>query len=309
MKNMIAILKQNPKFFVYCLLALGIILIAVMAPLLAPYDPYSAELVNALQKPSAEHLMGTDLLGRDYFSRIIYGTRSSVSSALILVALIFSIGSLIGILAGYFGGWLDTVLMRLADIMIAFPDLILAIAIAGILGPSTTNAIIAITIVSWTRYARLARSLVLKIRYTDYLAAATLTGSKTGHLIGRYLAPNTLPTLIITAATDIGSVMLQMASLSFLGFGAQPPMPEWGYMLSEGRTYLQSAPWLLVFPGLAIFVVVVVFNLLGDSLRDVLDPQRELNINRKSLFGKAKRNEIEENRCIVCDRDFSGGDA
>ena len=159
--------------------------------------------------------------------------------------------------------------------MLAFPGLVLALAVAGIMGASIKNAIIAIVVVSWTKYARLARSLVLKIRDRDYVAAAIVTGSKTPYMLLRYMLPNALPTLIITAATDVGSMMLELASMSFLGFGAKPPAPEWGYMLNEGRACMQTAPWLMIFPGLAIFVVVVVFNMLGDSVRDILDPKNE----------------------------------
>ena len=180
-----------------------------------------------------------------------------------------------GIISGYFGGIVDAVIMRIADMMLAFPGLVLALAVAGIMGASIKNAIIAIVVVSWTKYARLARSLVLKIRDRDYVAAAIVTGSKTPYMLLRYMLPNALPTLIITAATDVGSMMLELASMSFLGFGAKPPAPEWGYMLNEGRACMQTAPWLMIFPGLAIFVVVVVFNMLGDSVRDILDPKNE----------------------------------
>ena len=166
-------------------------------------------------------------------------------------------------------------IMRIADMMLAFPGLVLALAVAGIMGASIKNAIIAIVVVSWTKYARLARSLVLKIRDRDYVSAAIVTGSKTPYMLLRYMLPNALPTLIITAATDVGSMMLELAAMSFLGFGAKPPAPEWGYMLNEGRACMQSAPWLMIFPGLAIFVVVVVFNMLGDSVRDILDPKSE----------------------------------
>ena len=165
--------------------------------------------------------------------------------------------------------------MRIADIMVSFPGLVLAMAVAGILGASIRNAIIAISAVTWPKYARLARSLVLKIRDRDYVSAAVVTGSKTGYILTKYMLPNALPTLIITAATDIGGLMLELAGLSFLGFGAVSPTPEWGLMLSEGRAYMQTAPWLMVFPGLAIFVTVVIFNMLGDSLRDILDPRSE----------------------------------
>ena len=189
--------------------------------------------------------------------------------------MIFVLGAILGVVAGYFGGAVDAVIMRIADMMIAFPGLVLAIAVAGILGASIRNAIIAIAIVSWPKYARLARSLVMKIRHTDYVAAATVTGSKTMYMLRRYMFPNTLTTLVITAATDIGSMMMELAALSFLGFGAKPPSPEWGYMLSEGRSFMQNAPWMMIFPGLAIFITVVIFNMLGDGLRDILDVRSE----------------------------------
>lgn len=269
------VFRKNKMFTVFSVLAVCIGLVAVFAPLIATYDPAAAVLTDALQAPSSIHWFGTDKLGRDLFSRVIYGTRVSVSAALILVACIFLVGSILGILAGYFGGWVDAVIMRIADMMIAFPGMVLAIAVAGILGPSITNAVIAITMVSWTKYARLARSLVLKMKNCDYVAAARVTGSTTVHILVRYMFPNVTPTLIITAATDIGSMMLELAGLSFLGFGARPPMAEWGLMLSEGRAYMQNAPWMMIFPGMAILIVVVIFNLLGDSLRDVLDPRDE----------------------------------
>lgn len=275
MKEKLKVFQKNKMFTVYLLLAIGIGMIALLAPILATHDPEAAVLTEALKAPGADHFFGTDKLGRDLFSRVIYGTRVSVSAALILVACIFIVGSILGILTGYFGGWVDMVIMRVADMMIAFPGMVLAIAVAGILGPSITNAVIAITMVSWTKYARLARSLVLKMKNCDYVAAARVTGSKTLHILRKYMFPNVMPTLVITAATDIGSMMLELAGLSFLGFGARPPMAEWGLMLSEGRAYMQNAPWMMIFPGLAILIVVVIFNLLGDSLRDVLDPRNE----------------------------------
>lgn len=275
MRGKLKVFQKNKLFTLWLFLAVCIILVAILAPVIATHDPSEAVLTEALKAPGNGHLFGTDKLGRDVFSRVIYGTRVSVSASLILVACIFVTGSILGILAGYFGGWVDTVIMRIADMMIAFPGMVLAIAVAGILGPSITNAVIAITMVSWTKYARLARSLVLKMKNCDYIAAARVTGSRTSHILLRYMFPNVTPTLIITAATDIGSMMLELAGLSFLGFGAKPPMAEWGLMLSEGRAYMQNAPWMMVFPGLAILIVVVIFNLLGDSLRDVLDPRDE----------------------------------
>lgn len=271
MKKAVIFIRQHKQFTIFAVFALLIILTAIFAPFIATHDPYKSVLSEATKPPSAEHWFGTDKLGRDQFSRVIYGTRVSLTSALFLVACILLVGSILGIIAGYFGGVVDTVIMRLSDMMIAFPGMVLAIAIAGILGASMGNAVIAITVVSWTKYARLARSLVLKIKHEDYVAAARVGGSKTLHILKRYMFSMTIPTLIITAATDIGTMMLEIAALSFLGFGAQSPTAEWGLMLNEGRAYMQTAPWLMICPGIAIFVVVVVFNLLGDSLRDVMD--------------------------------------
>ena len=273
MKKVFAFLKSHKAFTVYLIFVLLIVLAAVFAKQIAPYDPTASKLRDAFQPPSAEHRFGTDFLGRDLFSRVIYGTRASVSSALILVGAAMLLGGLLGIIAGFAGGGVDAAIMRLCDTMLAFPDLILAIAIAGILGPSFGNAIIAILAVSWTKYARLARSTVLKIKQRDYIAAARTTGSKGSHILLAYLIPNALPTLMTTAMLDIGTTMLSVSSLSFLGFGIQPPTPEWGYMLSEGRQFMQSAPRLIFLPGMTIVLNVIIFNLLGDSLRDILDPR------------------------------------
>lgn len=268
--------KKYKQFSVFLVLALLIILAAVFAPIVSGgVDPLKGSLADAMLPPCKEHIFGTDKMGRDIYARVIYGARASLTSTFGVVALIFLVGSTLGIIAGYFGGWIDAVIMRIADMMLAFPGLVLALAVAGIMGASIKNAIIAIVLVSWTKYARLARSLVLKIRNRDYVSAAIVTGSKTPYMLVRYMLPNALPTLVITAATDIGAMMLELAALSFLGFGAKPPTPEWGYMLNEGRACMQTAPWLMIFPGLAIFIVVVVFNMLGDSLRDILDPRTE----------------------------------
>ena len=267
---------SNKIFVIFGIFAILICLVAIFAPqICGDVDPTAGDLSQSIMAPSAEHRFGTDKMGRDIFARVIYGTRASLSSTLILVAVILVLGTFLGILAGYFGGWVDAVIMRIADMMIAFPGLVLAIAVAGILGPSMRNAVIAISLVSWPKYARLARSLVMKIRHTDFVAAAMVTGSKTGYMLRQYMLPNTITTLVITAATDIGSMMMELAALSFLGFGAQPPTPEWGKMLNDGRTLIQTAPWTMIYPGLAIFITVVVFNMLGDALRDILDPKSE----------------------------------
>lgn len=263
-------------FTIFLILAILIVLTAIFAPVVSGgVDPTASDLTQAIQAPSSEHIFGTDKMGRDIYARVIYGSRVSLTASFSIVAIVFVVGLVLGILAGYFGGWVDTVIMRIADMMIAFPGLVLALAVAGIMGASVRNAVLAISLVTWPKYARLARSLVMKIRHRDYVDAAIVTGSKTFYMLSRYMLPNALPTLVITAATDIGSMMLELAALSFLGFGAIPPTPEWGLMLSEGRAYMQSAPWLMIFPGLAIFITVVVFNMLGDSLRDILDPKSE----------------------------------
>ncbi len=267
---------KNKSFCFFAALAVLIILTAVFAPLITGgVSPTDAVLKDALQAPSANHIFGTDKLGRDIFARVIYGARTSLAAAFSVVVIIFVLGTVLGVLAGYFGGWVDTVIMRIADMMVSFPGMVFAIAVAGILGASVRNAVIAVSLVSWTKYARLARSLVLKIRNRDFVAAAIVTGSKTLYILKQYMVPNVIPTLVITAATDIGGMMLELAGLSFLGFGAKAPTPEWGLMLNEGRQFIQNAPWMMIYPGAAIFVVVVVFNLLGDALRDVLDPRDE----------------------------------
>ena len=194
---------------------------------------------------------------------------------LLLVTIIFAVGTTLGVLAGYYGGKVDIVIMRISDMMISFPGMILAIAVAGILGGSLINAIIALTIVTWTKYSRLARSMVLKIKKRDFVETAIVNGGTSTHILWKHILPNILPLMVITAASDIGAMMMELAGLSFLGFGSQPPAPEWGLMLNEGRQQLQTAPWLMIFPGLAIFVTVVIFNLWGDALRDVLDPRQE----------------------------------
>lgn len=267
---------SNRGFVLFGTLAIVIILIAIFAPVLSGgIDPTAGDLKDAIMAPDATHICGTDKMGRDIYSRVLYGARISLVSTFILVALVFVIGTALGVISGYFGGWVDAVIMRIADMMIAFPGLVLAIAVAGMLGASMRNAIIAIAIVTWPKYARMARSLVLKIRHTDFVYAAIVTGSSTWRMLWKYMLPNTITTLVITAATDIGGMMMELSALSFLGFGAQPPTPEWGAMLNEGRDFMQSAPWMMIYPGFAIFITVVVFNMLGDNLRDILDPREE----------------------------------
>ena len=273
MGNLAAGFRTNRNFALFTILALLLLGAALFAPLLTSYQPTVADMKNAFLPPSAEHFFGTDKLGRDCFARVLYGARSSLASVLLLVALVFTVGTALGTLSGYVGGKTDAVIMRLADIFISFPGVLLAIAIAGIIGGSMVNAIIALTCATWPKYARLSRSLVLKAKQNEYIAAAEVNGGTPLGILTRHILPNILPLLVITAAADMGALMLELAGLSFLGFGTQPPAPEWGAMISEGRQHLQTAPWLMIFPGLAIFVSVVIFNLWGDALRDVLDPR------------------------------------
>lgn len=267
---------EHKQFTIFFILALAIAGVAIFAPWIAPKDPLEAVMTDSLKAPCKEYPLGADKLGRDLLSRVIYGTRTSLVYTLILVATIFVTGTVLGIIAGYFGGWIDQVIMRVADMMISFPGMILAIAIAGMLGASLRNGVIAITAVSWPKYARLARSMVLKLKRNLYVEAAVVNGTSTAKILWRHILPNMLTTMTVTAAADMGTMMLELASLSFLGFGAVAPTPEWGLMLNEGRTYMAKAPWLMIAPGIAIVIVVVVFNMLGDSIRDILDPRLSL---------------------------------
>lgn len=273
--KVIKFLKIHKQFTVFSFLAVLIVLTAVFAPVIAPRDPIYAVMNDSLKAPCAEYICGADKLGRDVLSRVIFGTRSSLTMTLSLVAVVFVVGTSLGVISGFFGGAVDEIIMRISDMMISFPGLVLAIAIAGLLGPNMVNAVLAIAAVSWTKYARLSRSLVIKVKNSVFIEAAVLSGTKTHNIILRHILPNIISTMIITAASDIGTMMLELASLSFLGFGAQAPTPEWGLMLNEGRAYISKAPWLMIYPGIAIVIVVVVFNMLGDSIRDILDPKHE----------------------------------
>jgi peptide/nickel transport system permease protein len=246
---------------------------AVLAPVLAPYDPLAQDLGVRLRPPSPEHWLGTDSLGRDIASRILYGARISLVIGVVVVASAGVVGTVIGLVAGYAGGLVDEALMRLTEVFLAFPALILAMAIAGALGPSLTNAIIAIAAVTWAVYARLTRGQILSLRRREFVEAARAMGASGMRILLRHLLPNALAPLMIQASFDMGSAIIAAAGLSFIGFGAQPPTPEWGVMISEGRNYISTQLWLSLFPGLAILLAVGSFNLLGDGLRDAFDPR------------------------------------
>lgn len=251
------------------LLVLG----AIFAPILAPYSPTATDF-NALQQPpSSQHWFGTDQLGRDIFSRVLYGARVSLAAGLISVLLALLLGGLIGLVAGFYGGWIDDVLMRLTDAMLAFPFLVLAIALAAVLGPSLQNTMLAIGVVTTPVFARLIRGQVLAERPREYVQAAVALGGSDGRIITRHLLPNILGPLIVQVSLSTATAVLAEATLSFLGLGVQPPTPSWGSMLNDARGYLSQAPYMALFPGLGIFLAVLAFNLIGDGLRDALDPR------------------------------------
>ena len=263
----------NPLNLVAIALIGAFALCALFAPVIAPYDPLLQELGSRLRPPSAEHWLGTDSLGRDIASRILYGARISLIIGVVVVASAGVFGTAVGLVAGYAGGFVDEALMRLTEVFLAFPALILAMAIAGALGPSLTNAIIAIAAVTWAVYARLTRGQILSLRRREFVEAARAIGASRIRILWQHLLPNVIAPLMIQASFDLGSAIIAAAGLSFIGFGAQPPTPEWGVMISEGRNYISTQPWLSLFPGLAILLAVGSFNLLGDGLRDAFDPR------------------------------------
>lgn len=250
-----------------------LLLTAAFAPVLAPYSPYAQNLANRLQPPSAEHWMGTDSLGRDILSRLIWGSRITLMIVGMVALIAPVIGLFIGTVAGFAGGWVDQVLMRITDIFLAFPKLILALAFVAALGAGIGNAVLALAITSWPPYARLARAETLTVRNADYIAAARMQGAGRLRLLVGHIWPLCISSMIVRVALDMAGIILSAAGLGFLGLGAQPPMPEWGAMISDGRTYILDFWWVAAMPGLAIFTVSLAFNLLGDGLRDVLDPK------------------------------------
>jgi len=257
------------------LIILGLILTAVFAGQIAPYDPIATSLADRLQAPGAGHILGTDEVGRDIFSRIVWGSRLTLYVILLVAIIAAPVGIVVGTAAGYFGGIVDTVLMRITDIFLAFPKLILALAFVAALGPGIENAVIAIAITSWPPYARIARAETLTIRNSDFIRAIKLQGAGAMRIIIRHIMPLCMSSLIVRVTLDMAGIILTAAGLGFLGLGAQPPSPEWGAMTSSGRAYILDHWWLITMPGTAIFIVSLAFNLLGDGLREVLDPKRD----------------------------------
>lgn len=263
--------KKTKIKFIILLILVGILLFtAAFAVHLTPYDPYEQDLANVLAKPSAQHLFGTDRYGRDMLSRVILGAQTTVFSALALVLIISVTGTILGMIGGYFGGKIDDLIMRISDLFLAFPGMVFAIAVAGVLSGGLKSAVIALACISWTKFARLARSQTLTVKEMPYIAAAKLSGCNGMQILLRHIFPNIAGTMIVTAMLDIGTMIMELAGLSFLGLGATPPMAEWGSMMSNGRSMLQTCPWIVIAPGIAMFVTVALFNLLGDTVRDMI---------------------------------------
>ncbi len=264
-------LKRNPLAVAGLVIVVALLLIAAFAPLIATADPLAQNLDKRLLPPSGTNYFGTDSLGRDIFSRIVHGARVTLFIVLLVVVTVGPLGLMIGAASGYLGGWVDRTLMRITDVFLAFPRLVLALAFVAALGPGLENAVIAIAFTAWPPYARVARAETLVIRNADYIASVRLQGASPWRIVLRHIVPMCLPSLIVRTTLDMAGIILTAAGLGFLGLGAQPPMPEWGAMISAGREQIFDQWWVATFPGLAICIVALGFNLLGDGLRDVMD--------------------------------------
>lgn len=267
--------KNHIKMRLYFFLALtaALLFAAVFAKYICPYDPNLQDMSLSLQPPSLVHPGGTDKFGRDMLSRILVGLQTSIISTLTLVVMITLVGTVAGVLCGYFGGILDSAVMRISDICLAFPGLVFALAIAALLNGGIKNAVLALAVISWPKYARIARSQTLSQMSSDYICAARLAGGSSLQIVIKHILPNIMGPILVTAMLDIGTMLMELAGLSFLGLGAQPPVAELGNMMSGGRSMLQTYPWVIIGPGIAIFIAVVIFNLLGDTIRDYMDPK------------------------------------
>ena len=285
----VRIALRDRKFMFIFVVTILFVLVTVFAGAIAPHDPLVQDYDAMLQAPSSTYPFGTDQVGRCLLSRILHGGKSSLLIAIVVTLLMAAIGLIIGLISGYAGGIVDTLLMRITDMLLAFPHIVFVIAIVSVLGTGTVNLIIAMTLISWTAYARVTRSMVITIRNEDYVEQARLSGAGRPAIMFRYIMPNVIPYLIVLITQDIGSNLLTLASLSLLGLGSQPPTPEWGFMLSEGKKYMQTAPWMIMFPGMAILISVIIFNLMGDSLRDILDPRGVTKADDASFKKRLKK--------------------
>jgi peptide/nickel transport system permease protein len=255
------------------MMMLVIVLSALAAPLIAPHSPTRQHLSDAFAMPSMTYPLGTDHLGRDLLSRVLFGARTTLGATALVLAVVLVVAIVVGVVAGYAGGWIDALLMRLVDLVLAFPGLLLAVAVAGTLGPGLLNATLALALVWWAGYARLIRGLVLELRHREYVVAAEALGIPRGRIASRHILPNVLGPVVVVASLDGGAIVISIAGLSVLGLGAQPPTPEWGAMLNDAQPFLQTEPWLIVAPAIAIVLTVLGWNLVGDGLRDWLDPR------------------------------------
>ncbi|MDQ0160118.1 ABC transporter permease [Alkalibacillus salilacus] len=272
-KDALKQLRKSPLAITGFLLILFFIILGAVAPFVSPYEFDADDPINRLQPPSADHWLGTDDIGRDIFTRLAYGARISLITGFTAVTGALFFGTLLGIISGYFGRWVDMLISRIFDILLAFPSILLAIAVVAILGASLTNALIAIAIINIPIFGRLVRSKVISLREEEFILAAKAQGMKRGRILLHHILPNSLAPIIVQATLGFGTAILEAAALGFLGLGAQPPTPEWGKMLSDSRDFIQLAPWTLIFPGVSIMLVVLGFNLIGDGLRDALDPK------------------------------------
>ncbi len=274
------LLQKNRLTQIALYLVIALFLVALLAPLIVPYPSHirdEANSTNKLLPPSGEHFFGTDELGRDIFSRVLYGTRISLNTAVLSVGLALLIGVPLGAVAGTLGGWIDEIIMRVTDIFLSFPPLLLAIAIVSVMGPNLENAMLAIALSWWPWYTRLVRGQAISLKERKFIHAAEAIGTSSSKIIFNHIIPNTISPVIVQASMDMGGVILTIASLSFLGLGAQAPTPEWGLMISTSRNYFLNAWWYSIFPGVAIFITVLAFNLLGDGFREILDPKTRKN--------------------------------
>lgn len=273
-RQFLQVLFRSPGAKIGAIILLLLMIVAIFAPLIAPFDPLKMGVGKNLQPPNAAHWFGTDEFGRDLFSRIVYGSRLTLMIGVIAVGISMTVGVLVGIVAGYAGGWIESILMRAMDVLFSFTETLIALAAVAVLGPSLTNAVIAVGVSSIPFYARVTYGAVLVEKNKEYFKAAQAIGAKHLRLIFRHLLPNILSPIIVVATVGVSVAVLSASALSFLGLGAQPPSPEWGAILAAGRDYFKRAPWVTTFPGLSIAVTVLGFNLLGDGLREALDPQQ-----------------------------------
>lgn len=279
--------KYNRAFLLSAVALILLILFAVFGESILRDDPYKENFNTMLLPPSLEFVFGTDSIGRSLFARVVAAAKYSLVSAFLMAFFTAAIGTILGLIAGYIGGIADIIVMRLCDILLSLPTIVCAIAAVAVIGPGLGHLVLILSLLWWTKYSRLTRNMLFKIKNSEYITEAQLGGENNFRIITKYILPNILPEIIVMVALDMGKMLLTVASMSYLGLSAQPPTPEWGYMLSEGRRYIQTAPWMIIFPGVAIFISVLIFNVLGDSIRDIMDP-KYINTRKRKKRGTQK---------------------